>query len=94
MIPKLPSSLEKAIARAFIKAAPKSGRVPAQKPYRRSRDEKFIRNWCVSTKTSIRRPGLAGSNLESVIEAIFVGLRAGYSEADIAAYIKRNYVVD
>jgi hypothetical protein len=39
------------------------------------------------------KPG-ACSNLEDAREAITVGQKAGYTDADIAAYLRCNYTVE
>jgi len=78
---------------AFLKQAPLGGMVPARKPYLLTRDEAFIKTWYVGASISQLKPSDAPSwwNGEDAREAIYVGRRAGYREADIAAYLRRNY---
>jgi hypothetical protein len=79
---------------AFLASAPSGGQVPASSPYATSRDEQFIGTWLVgATRSRIARAG-ACANLEDAREAIMVGQKAGYAEADIAAYLRLNYVVE
>jgi hypothetical protein len=79
---------------AFLARAPSGGHVPARKPYGPSRNEQFIRSWRVGATRSAIAKDSACANMADAREAILVGQKAGYSDADIAAYIRLNYVVE
>ncbi len=79
----------------FLATAPEGGTIPASRPYLPGRDEVFIKTWYVGASVSrlVRQPG-PRDNLEDAREAIHVGRKAGYSDADIAAYLRRNYAIE
>ncbi len=79
--------------RLFFYNQTDDGQVPAREPYASTRDEAFIKTWYVgATISQIMKDKRPWSCLEDAREAIYVGQRAGYSDADIAAYLLRNYV--
>ncbi len=86
-----PAEAELNVVRDFIATALEGGSVPAREPYAATRDEEFaaainaVGNGA-ETQSALH-PGI-----ESAQEAIVNGQKLGYSDADIAAYLKRNYL--
>lgn len=87
---------EASACRTFVASAPEGGTVPAREPYGPNRNSDFMAVWTPGTRTKIPNkfhPN-AWRSLEDAREAIFVGRAAGYSDADIAAYLRRNYIFE
>jgi hypothetical protein len=95
---------ERRVAIEFVRSAPLGGMIPAQQPYKNTRDQNFMNVWYVGrTLSKIDKSyviqGISqyrsnpDTNVEDAREAIFVGNMAGYSDADIAAYLRHVYVL-
>jgi hypothetical protein len=91
-IPKFPKgdfdNEIKALNQYLVKHDPKKGRIPAKKPYLKTRDEEFAKIvGDVDTQASNIADGV-----EDVRQAIWIGEKLGYHPNDIARYLEQNYV--
>jgi len=81
----------------FLAANPdQSGSVPAQQPYLPTRDEAFAAQFNAATTPEAMaklgyRPSTIQPKMEDARDAIAVGRKLGYRDADIAAYLRKNY---
>jgi hypothetical protein len=78
----------KALNQYLVEHDPKKGKVPARKPYLKTRDEEFAKIvGDIDTQVSNVADGV-----EDVRHAIWIGEKLGYRPDDIARYLEKNYV--
>jgi len=78
----------KALNQYLVEHDSKKGRVPAKKPYLKTRDEEFAK---IVGDTDYQDSNIAGG-VEDVRQAIWTGEKLGYHPDDIAKYLEQNYV--